>query len=269
MTTAPAALAPPAPARLRLGALEVDRVSFAGALDRIAALVEAGRCGRVFTPNLDHVVRAERDAAFREAYAAAALSLADGAPIVWAARLLGAPLPERVAGSDLMWPLAERAARAGWRVYLLGAGPGVAEAAAAALRRRLGLAVVGTDAPAIRLEGPDESAAALARIQATRPQLLLVALGAPKQEIWLHRHRTALAGVVSLGIGAGLDFVAGRVPRAPRWMARAGLEWAWRLAREPRRLWRRYLVDDPWFAVVLWRAWRAHRRGPDGTARAG
>lgn len=261
--TAAAALDPPGPARLRLGALDVDRVSFAGALDRIAALVAGGRGGQVYTPNVDHVVLAERHAEFREAYAAAALSLADGTPIVWAARLLGLPLPERVAGSDLMWPLAERAARAGWRVYLLGAGPGVAEAAAAALRGRLGLEVVGTDAPVIRLEGPDDSAAALRRIRAARPQLLFVALGAPKQEIWLHRHRAALEGVVSLGIGAGLDFVAGRVPRAPRWMARAGLEWAWRLAREPRRLWRRYLVDDPWFAVVLWRAWRA-RRAPAG-----
>jgi N-acetylglucosaminyldiphosphoundecaprenol N-acetyl-beta-D-mannosaminyltransferase len=260
--TVAVALDPPRPARLRLGALEVDRLSFDGALDRIAALVAGGRGGQVYTPNVDHVVLAERDAEFREAYAGAALSLADGTPIVWAARLLGLPLPERVAGSDLMWPLAERAARAGWRVYLLGAGPGVAEAAAAALRDRLGLEVVGTDAPVIRLDGPDDSAAALGRIQAARPQLLFVALGAPKQEIWLHRHRAALRGVVSLGIGAGLDFVAGRVPRAPRWMARAGLEWTWRLAREPRRLWRRYLLDDPWFAVVLWRAWRARRAAP-------
>jgi N-acetylglucosaminyldiphosphoundecaprenol N-acetyl-beta-D-mannosaminyltransferase len=258
--TAAAPLAPPARDRLRLGALEVDRVSFRGALERIDALVAAGLGGRVYTPNVDHVVLAERHLEFREAYAGAALSLADGAPIVWAARLLGRPLPERVAGSDLMWPLAEWAAGKGWRVYLLGAGPGVAEDAARRLRHRLGLEVVGTDSPRIRLDGgPDDSAAALARIRAARPHLLFVALGAPKQEIWLHRHRAALAGVVSLGIGAGLDFVAGRVPRAPRWMARAGLEWLWRLAREPRRLWRRYLVDDPWFAVVLWRAWRARR----------
>lgn len=252
--------APPPLDRLRLGWLEVDRVTFGGALDRIHDLVTAGGGGLVFTPNVDHVVLAERHPEFRAAYAAAALSLADGTPIVWAARLLGQPLPERVAGSDLVWPLAERAAAAGWRVYLLGAGPGVADEAAARLRGRLGLQVVGTDSPRIRLDGPDDSAAALERVRSARPHLLLVGLGAPKQEIWLHRHRAALGGVVSLGVGAGLDFVAGRVPRAPRWMSRAGLEWLFRLSREPRRLWRRYLVDDPRFLAVLWRAWRTRPR---------
>lgn len=265
--------APPPLDRLRLGGLEVDRVSFGGALDRIHGLVSAGRGGLVFTPNVDHVVLAERHPEFREAYAAAALSLADGTPIVWAARLLGRPLPERVAGSDLVWPLAERAAAAGWRVYLLGAGPGVAAEAAARLRLRLGLQVVGADSPRIRLDGPDDSAAALERVREARPHLLLVGLGAPKQEIWLHRHRADLQGVVSLGVGAGLDFLAGRLPRAPRWMSQAGLEWLFRLGREPRRLWRRYLVDDPRFLAVLWRAWRARpprQSAPEGrSSRSG
>lgn len=248
--------------RLRLGAIEVDRVSMRQALDAIEGLVTAGRGGLVVTPNVDHVVIAERHAEFREAYAAAALSLADGMPILWAARLLGSPLPEKVSGSDLLLPLVERAAARRWRVYLLGAGPGVAEEVARRLRQGLGVDVVGTDAPQVRLDGgPDQSLAALARIREARPDLLLLALGAPKQEVWAHRHREALGRAVVVGVGAGLDFVAGRVPRAPRWMSRAGLEWLYRLVREPRRLWRRYLVDDRRFVAVVWRAWRARRCG--------
>ncbi len=249
-------------ARLRLGHVPIDAVTFAGALDAIDALVAAGRGGVVFTPNVDHVVLAERDERFRAAYDTADLSLADGQPLVWSSRLLGAPLPEKVSGSDLLLPLMDLAAARAWRVFLLGAGPGVAEAAAERLRRERGVDVVGTAAPFVRA-GPGEAdpegdAAALA-IQRARPHLVLVAFGAPKQELWMHRRREALAPAVLLGIGASLDFVAGRARRAPRWVSRAGLEWLWRLVREPRRLWRRYLVDDPRFLAVLWRTFRERR----------
>ncbi|GEJ58059.1 WecB/TagA/CpsF family glycosyltransferase [Anaeromyxobacter diazotrophicus] len=248
-------------ARFVLGAVPVDRVTAAEALDRIGALVEAGRGGAVFTPNVDHVVLASRVPDLARAYAAADLSLADGVPVVWASRLLGAPVPEKVSGSDLLLPLVERAAARGWRTYLLGGAPGVADEAAARLRARFpALVVAGADAPRLTVDGAgDESAAALARLAAARPQLVLVALGAPKQELWIHRHRAALAPAVAVGVGAALDFAAGRVRRAPRWVSRAGLEWLWRLAREPRRLWRRYLMQDPAFAAILWRALRARR----------
>jgi N-acetylglucosaminyldiphosphoundecaprenol N-acetyl-beta-D-mannosaminyltransferase len=247
--------------RLVLGAVPVDRVSLAEALDRIEALVAAGRGGAVFTPNVDHVVLASREPALARAYAGVDLSLADGMPVVWAARLLGAPVPERVSGSDLAFPLLERAAQRGWRTYLLGGAPGVAEEAARRLRARLpSLVVAGTDAPRITLKpGDPEGEAALARLRAARPDLVLVALGAPKQELWIHRHRAALGPAVAVGVGATLDFLSGRVRRAPRWVSRAGLEWLWRLGREPRRLWRRYLVQDPAFAAILWRELRARR----------
>jgi len=255
-------LEPSRPARLRLGRLLVDPVTLEGAVDAIEALVTAGRGGLVCTPNVDHVVLAERCEEFRSACCAADLALADGMPIVWSSRLLAPRLPERVSGSDLVVPLARRAASRGWRVYLLGGGPGVAAEAAERLRRRVGLEIVGTDAPTISLEGAaDGSEAALQRIQAARPHLILVALGAPKQEIWAHRHRAELGGAVAVGVGASLDFVAGRVGRAPRWVSRSGLEWLWRLLREPRRLWRRYLVDDPRFLAVLWRTLRERRAG--------
>jgi N-acetylglucosaminyldiphosphoundecaprenol N-acetyl-beta-D-mannosaminyltransferase len=252
--------------RLRIGALEIDPVTRDGALAAIAGLVAAGRGGLVVTPNVDHVVIAERQPEFRDAYAGAALSLADGMPLLWAARLLGQPLPEKVSGSDLVLPLAELAAARRWRVFLLGAGPGVAEEAARRLRSRFGLDVVGTGSPRIRLDGaPDDTAAALAQVRAARPDLLLLAFGAPKQAIWAHRHRAALGAAVAVGVGASLDFIAGTARRSPRWMSQAGLEWLFRLASEPRRLWRRYLVDDPRFAGIVWRTWRARRRArPEG-----
>lgn len=253
------ALAPARP-RLSLGRLEIDPVTLEGAVDRVEALVNARAGGIVFTPNVDHVVLAERNDAFRAAYADVDLSLADGMPIVWASRLMGEPLPEKVSGSDLVLPLLDRAAARGWRVFLLGAGPGVAEEAAARLRAERGVNVVGTAAPFVKLVGPDpEGDAAVEQIRAASAQIVLVAFGAPKQELWMHRHRAALAPAVLLGVGASIDFIAGRVRRAPRWVSRSGLEWLWRLSREPRRLWRRYLVDDPGFALILLRTLRERR----------
>jgi N-acetylglucosaminyldiphosphoundecaprenol N-acetyl-beta-D-mannosaminyltransferase len=161
-----------------------------------------------------------------------------------------------VAGSDLVIPLLQRAASHGWGVYLLGGAEGSVERAAEAVARRTGARIVGVDAPRVDLAGAGEGegAAALERVRAARPDLLLVGLGAPKQEIWIHRHRAELGSAVALGVGAAIDFLAGRVTRAPRWMSRAGLEWAFRLGREPRRLARRYLVEDPEFLVILARA---------------
>jgi N-acetylglucosaminyldiphosphoundecaprenol N-acetyl-beta-D-mannosaminyltransferase len=248
--------APPPP--LRLGAIEVDPLTFEGALDAIERLVRAGRGGTVLTPNVDHVVQAERHAGLRHAYAAADLRLADGMPVLWAAALLGRPLPAKVSGSDLVIPLARRAARSGWRLWILGGAPGVAERAAAALERETGVRVAGTDAAQVAADGDGPAARAAAeRIRAARPDLVLVALGAPKQELWMQRHRALLAPAVAVGVGAGIAFVAGAARRAPRWMSRCGLEWLYRLLHEPRRLWRRYLVDDPRFAAIVLRELRA------------
>lgn len=243
--------------RLRVGEAWIDSVTLAEAVDAIERLVDGGRGGAVFTPNVDHVVNLERNARFRDAYQRADLSLADGTPIVWASRLLGSPLPERVSGADLVLPLMQRAAERRYRVYLLGAGPGVAEKAGQVLRQRHGVDVVGIDAPFIELGAVDE--AVVSRIVAARPHLLLVALGAPKQELLIDHIRTRIAPTVALGIGASLDFIAGTVRRAPRWVSKAGLEWLFRLSQEPRRLWRRYLVDDPYFALILLRTLRLPR----------
>ncbi len=246
--------------RARLGHVWLDAITFAEALRRIEDLVAERRGGCVFTPNVDHVVTAEDDPAFRAAYAAATLVVADGKPLVWASRLLGTPLPAKISGADLVWPLMEIAAWRRWRVYLLGGAPGVADLAAARFRAELGVDVVGVDAPRIALDAADEEASAAAeRAGAASPDLILVALGAPKQELWIHRFLPALGPAVALGVGASLDFVAGTARRAPSWVSRAGLEWAYRLAQEPRRLARRYLLKDPRFLAVLVRTARAPR----------
>src|SRR5215471_124215 len=153
-----AVAAHPMPTRLRIGQVWIDNLNF------------------------DHVVLAETDVEFRNAYQAASLSLADGQPLIWSSRLLGVPLPERIAGSDLVVPLMQRAGQRGWGVYLLGAGPGVAEAAAERLQRDYGVRIAGVDAPTIGAAATPEEAVALEKVRTTKPDLVLVALGSPKQE---------------------------------------------------------------------------------------
>jgi N-acetylglucosaminyldiphosphoundecaprenol N-acetyl-beta-D-mannosaminyltransferase len=138
-------------------------------------------------------------------------------------------------------------------VFLTGGAPGVAEEAARRLTARHGrLRIAGTDSPRIAIDGTaDESEAALRRIHDARPDLVLVGFGSPKQELWIHRHKAALAPAVAVACGAAIDFEAGRARRAPAWFSGHGLEWAFRLAQEPRRMWRRYLVNDPKFLLIL------------------
>ncbi len=239
--------------RIRIGSLWVDRVDFEGALDAIDDLVRAQRGGTVFTPNVDHVVQAEHDPRFRAAYDAVSLSLADGMPVLWAARALNKPLPEKVSGSDLILPLMRRAAERGYRVYFLGGAPGAAQLARQKLLEELpALQVVGIDDGRIDVDGsPDVQRPILERINAAKPDLLLVALGAPKQELWAHEQRASLGNTVSIGVGASLDFIAGSQRRAPRWMSNAGLEWAYRLGQDPKRLASRYLLRDPQFFGIV------------------
>jgi N-acetylglucosaminyldiphosphoundecaprenol N-acetyl-beta-D-mannosaminyltransferase len=247
------------PARVRVAGVEFDRLDMGAAIERIAELARQRPMSTVVTPNVDLVVIANRDPAFMTAIRRADLVLADGQPVVWASRLTGRRLPERVTGADLVPALVEVAEERGLRVFLLGGAPGVAERAAARLRTLApGVVIVGTAGPpAAAIDAPD----VIRQINDARPDLLFVGFGAPKQELWLERHRAELDVGVGIGVGASLDFAAGRVPRAPRWMQRHGLEWLFRLAREPRRLWRRYLVRDPAFAWYLVRDLRATRGG--------
>lgn len=240
---------PTAP-RLQIGNVPIDAVTLGGALDAIDALVQAGDGGTIFTPNVDHIVIAQQNARFAAAYASSSLSLVDGMPVLWASRLLGRPLPEKLSGADLVLPLMQRALERRYRVFLLGGAPGVADGARVALQRDFpGLAIVGVDAS--RVDVDQISTDLVARIKAAQPNLVLVALGAPKQEIFSSEQSEALAPAVLLGIGASLDFVAGVRNRAPAWISGLGVEWLFRLVQEPRRLARRYLLRDPRFLLIM------------------
>jgi N-acetylglucosaminyldiphosphoundecaprenol N-acetyl-beta-D-mannosaminyltransferase len=247
--------------RVLIGRTWIDNVDFAEAVARVDALVAARVHAMVITPNVDHVVRAEQDADYAELVRQADLVLADGQPLVWAARLLGTPLKARVTGSDLFPLVCALAARTGRRVFFLGGDPGVAEEARALLEAAMpGLRVVGTHCPPVGFEqDPVETRLAVERVRAAAPQIVFVGLGSPKQERWIARHRYEYGPAVSIGVGISFSFVAGRVARAPRWMQRVGLEWLHRLSREPRRLWRRYLVRDPAFLGIVARQWRTMR----------
>jgi N-acetylglucosaminyldiphosphoundecaprenol N-acetyl-beta-D-mannosaminyltransferase len=225
--------------RVELFGIPIDRVTLHSALERIERWVLQGPCGRariVVTPDTTALMRARRDPRLREVYRRADLVTADGAGIVWASRRLAAPLPERVAGIDLIEAYCGRAAGRDDRLFLLGAAPGVADAAARRLRRRFpGLNVVGTHHGYF---SSNEESYVVREIERARPDVLLVGLGVPKQELWMFRNHTRARVPVMIGVGGSFDVLSGRLPRAPRLWQRIGLEWLWRALREPRRLWR-------------------------------
>ncbi len=243
------------PQRIRLGTIHADRVTMVEAIDIVETLVQARSGGFIVTPNLDHVVMAERDLDFRAAYRNASLSLVDGMPLVWASKIIGFPLPEKISGTDIIRPLMKRAADCGMRVYLLGAASGVGLEAAAILKHEMpDLQIVGVDSPKLGFDADrTQEAATLERMTAAEPDLVLIALGAPKQELLMHRWHGRGVVPVMLGIGAGLDFIAEKQKRAPLWMSNAGFEWFYRLCREPCRLARRYLIRDMGFLRVMYR----------------
>jgi N-acetylglucosaminyldiphosphoundecaprenol N-acetyl-beta-D-mannosaminyltransferase len=218
----------------------------------------APRCHFVVTPNVDHIVLLQHHAGLIAAYRDAGMILADGIPVLWSSRLLGQPLPERVAGSDLVPALfADAKTDQRLSVYLLGAAPGVADRAAQNIRRRWpAVEIAGTYSPPL---GFDRNAAEcdeiVGRIAEAAPDVLIVGLGAPKQELWVHKYRERLAAKVALCVGATIDFLAGERRRAPLWMQDAGLEWLYRVASEPRRLAARYARDAVIFPRLFAREW--------------
>jgi N-acetylglucosaminyldiphosphoundecaprenol N-acetyl-beta-D-mannosaminyltransferase len=217
------------------------------------AWVQSGGPHQIVTVNLDFMRLARSDAEFRCIVNQADLAVPDGVPVLWAAKLLGDPLVERVTGVEIVEKGAVLAARRGYRLFLLGAAPGVAERAGAELvRRNPGLCVAGTYSPPFGPSTPQEEERIADRIAAARPDLLFVAFGAPRQDVWIYQHGLALGVPVCVGVGGTFDILAGDVVRAPVWMQRRGLEWLHRLRQEPLRLWRRYLLGDlPLFVRVL------------------
>jgi N-acetylglucosaminyldiphosphoundecaprenol N-acetyl-beta-D-mannosaminyltransferase len=252
------------PRTVRLAGVDIAAVSMPEAVAATLALVGRGEPQLVVTPNVDHVVVLERDREFADAYASAALRIADGAPLVLLARLLGTPLPERVTGVDLTQELLARCEQTGQTVFFFGGSPSALSGALARVTAdHPGLTIAGAS-PTVDLDRPTEDEAeALATLRDARPDLVFVFLGAPKQEKWFMRRRDELPPGVFVGVGATVDFLAGTVQRAPARVQSMGLEWLWRLAHEPRRLFRRYVVQDSRFAVIAARELLARRRRSD------
>lgn len=207
----------------------------------------------VVTPNAQHIILLQNDRDFQEVYQNAFLSVPDGVPLLWAARLLKTPLSGRVNGTDLFEKLCKVAAEQDLKVFLLGGSPGVAEKTKITLQKHNPqLKVVGTYCPFYGFESdPIELARINHTIQTANPDILFVALGSPKQELWIYNNYKSLGVPISLGIGASFELVSGVVPRAPKLMQRIGMEWLFRLVMEPRRLWKRYVICNTLFVWLI------------------
>jgi N-acetylglucosaminyldiphosphoundecaprenol N-acetyl-beta-D-mannosaminyltransferase len=243
------------PASTYVLGVRVDRLSQQEALNCIERLVALRRasdnelpCQQIITVNTEFVMTAQHNTTFRRAINSAELVIADGIGVVWATRYVGSPTPERITGTDMLVALARRCAEAGYRLFLLGAAPGVAEEAGARLQALApGLQIAGTYAGS---PDPAEEDAIIERIRAAGTDLLCVAYGAPAQDLWIYRNLARLPAAAAMGVGGAYDFLVGRQRRAPRMMQRMGLEWLYRLYREPWR-WQRMLAIPRFIVLVL------------------
>lgn len=237
----------------RLAGVVLHALDEAATIDYIIDALAVGKGGWLVNPNVDVLRQIERDPQIRRLVDQATLVVADGAPLEWAARLAGTPLPPRVPGSTMIWSLSKAAARSGRSVFLLGGAPGVAGRAADALREDApGLRVAGTHCPPLGFEkDPAELAAIRAALTEAEPDIVFCGLGFPKQERLIRQLIDEFATTWFIGSGASLAFAAGEVARAPEWMRSFGVEWVFRLLSEPRRLARRYLVHDAPYALGL------------------
>ena len=232
------------PDTLALFGLPITSVTMREAVSRIAGYIHSGKTHQIATANLDFARNALRNDYLQRIICECSMVLPDGAPMLWASALFGAPLRERVTGVDLIPELARLSVREGITLFFLGSTEATSRAAAEALEQQFpGVHIVGRSCPPMAPLHAMDNEAILREIEAAAPDVLLVGLGNPKQEIWIHRHRDRLRVPVSIGIGGALDMIAGKLQRAPRWVQSLHLEWAYRMAQEPRRLLPRYLRD--------------------------
>lgn len=237
---------------LRIFGVRVTAQPYEEAVERLLTTARDGERLRAHFCTVDTLVQAERDPALRAVFKSASMVATDGVPLVWVARRRGTRGAERVCGPDVMLTLCDRGRSLGLRHYFLGGRPGVPEALAARLSQRFpGLEVVGTMSPPFRPLTVNEDQVLIDRINSAAPHVLWIGLGSPKQEFWAAEHEAALEVPLLLPVGAAFDFHSGRLRRAPQWMQRMGLEWLFRLASDPRRLWSRYTVTNARFAALL------------------
>ncbi|UUO08000.1 WecB/TagA/CpsF family glycosyltransferase [Blastopirellula sp. J2-11] len=246
--------------RVKLFGVEIDALRMTEAVRQIWRQIDSPNATTeyVVTPNVDHAVLLQGNPQLQAAYEHARWVLADGWPVVWASRLLRQPLPERVTGSDLVPAMFSAATETKpLSVFLLGAAAGVGQRAAENIEQRWpNVTVSGVYSPPLGFEYDEaENDRIIEMINAATPQLLIIGLGAPKQELWIARHRGRLQTKAAICAGATIDFLAGEKQRAPRWMQQSGLEWLHRMLVDPRRLVKRYVRDAVVFPTLVWREW--------------
>lgn len=239
--------------RIKFMNIEIDNLTMSETLLAIEDLIRQKTNAYVVTPNVDHIVKIESNEKLRAAYSEASLILTDGKPLIWVSKIYHTPIKEKISGSDLFPELCKLAASRHYTMFFLGAKEGVAAKAAENLKKRyLGLDVVGCYSPPIGFEkNPEEIDKIEGMLSAAKPHILIVALGCPKQELFIHQFRNRLKVPISFCLGATLDFEAGNVKRAPRWMANAGLEWLFRIYQEPKRMFKRYVLEDRKFVKLF------------------
>lgn len=245
--------------RMRLMNTEIDDLTMDETMDAIDSLIKEDNCSYVVTPNVDHIVQLEKDEELKRVYENASLILTDGKPLIWISNWYKTPIKEKISGSDLFPRICVLAAKKGYTMYLLGAAEGVAAKAAKNLMKKYkGLNIVGTYSPPFGFEKDKVELKKIERqIQEVHPDILIVGLGCPKQEKYMYHHCKELDVPISFGLGASIDFEAGNIKRAPRWMSEHGLEWLYRITQDPKRLAKRYLVDDMKIISIA----RKYRRG--------
>ncbi len=241
--------------RMKFMNTEIDNLTMDEALSEIDRLIKEDKNAYVVTPNVDHIVQLEKGGELVEVYKNADLILTDGKPLLWIAKLYKTPIKEKISGSDLFPLLCKMAAEKGYRMFFLGAAEGVAEIAAKNLIEKYnGLNIVGTYSPPFGFEKDEAELMKIENmIKQTTPHILIVGLGCPKQELFILHNRDRLEVPISLGLGASIDFEAGNIKRAPKWMSEHGLEWLYRLIQEPKRMFKRYLVDDLKIVKIAWK----------------
>lgn len=232
--------------RMKFMNTEIDNLAMQEALQAIDELIKKNINAYVVTPNVDHIVQLETNTELQKVYTNASLILTDGKPLLWIAKWYGTPIKEKISGSDLFPLLCKMAAEKGYTMFFLGAAEGVAAKAAKNLMKRYkGLQVVGTYSPPFGFEKNSEEMNKIKEmIKKVHPHILIVGLGCPKQEKFMYYHCKELGVPISFGLGASFDFEAGNIKRAPKWMADHGLEWLFRITQDPKRMAKRYLVDD-------------------------
>lgn len=243
--------------RIELMGCKIDNLTMEQTLERVDSFIRTGKPHQHVVVNVDKLVKAQRDEGLRRIINECDLVNADGMPVVWASRLLGRPLKERVAGVDLFEAIMKRASETGWRVFLLGAREGVVSKVRTDYQVRYpGLVIAG------HRNGywtPEEEVHVVRQITEARPDILFVAISSPRKEQFLGRYQADMRVPFAMGVGGTFDVAAGMVKRAPAWMQRSGLEWFYRFLQEPRRMFRRYFVEDMAFIGLFLRELRRGR----------